>query len=230
MWKKSCSPTAKESSSCTRQYTTSSCQVLATLSKRIVLTEPGMDHLCGRLCTTSHMTCSGKPISTKVVVTKPFWKDGTMMTNTVSLCQMSGGLRNRSFNMTQSQFKIIPTWLHGKTEVGTTKSWKQSLNAEVIQVPLNQRSDFKRSEAKMLKDCMTNMQQLLEMETTSTLLGNKSGNGLICNLKPLKNTTYRAEARAGCRYYPSSRTTHSSSSTHWQQNNEWKSNGSWVTG
>ena len=52
-------------------------------------------------------------------VTKPFWKDGTMMTNTASLCRILGGLKNRSFNMMQSHWKIIPAWLDGKKEVGT---------------------------------------------------------------------------------------------------------------
>ena len=51
-------------------------------------------------------------------------KDGTMMTNTASLCQILGGLRNRSFNMMQSQWKIIPTWLHGKKAVGTENPGK----------------------------------------------------------------------------------------------------------
>ena len=55
----------------------------------------------------------------KVVVTKTFWTDGTMMTNTASLCQMLGGLRNRSFNTMKSHWKAISTWLHGKKEVGT---------------------------------------------------------------------------------------------------------------
>ena len=35
---------------------------------------------------------------------------------------------------------------------------------------------------------MTNVQQSLEMETNLSLLGNKSGKGLINNLKALKNT------------------------------------------
>ena len=72
-------------------------------------------------CTTKHMICCGKPASRKVVVTKPFWKDGTMMTNTASLCQILGGLENRSFNIMQSHCKIIFTWLPGKKEVGTRK-------------------------------------------------------------------------------------------------------------
>ena len=80
-----------------------------------------MSPLCGDTNTsyTKHMLCWGNPASTTVVVTKPFWKDGTMMTNTASLCQALGGLRNRSFNMMQSHCKITLTWLHGKKEVGT---------------------------------------------------------------------------------------------------------------
>ena len=57
-------------------------------------------------------------------VAKPLWKDGTMMTNTVSLCQILGGLTNRSFHMTQWHWKIIPTWLLGKKEVGTKNPGK----------------------------------------------------------------------------------------------------------
>ena len=53
---------------------------------------PDMDHLCGSACTTKHMICWGKPASTKVVATKPFWKNGTMMTNAASLCQILGDL------------------------------------------------------------------------------------------------------------------------------------------
>ena len=105
----------------TRQDTTS-CEFPATsrlrYQKRILPMVPDMDHLCGR-CTTKHMICWGKPASTKVVFTKPFWKDGTMMTSTVSLCQILGGMRNGSFNVMKSHWKIIPTWPHGKKEVGT---------------------------------------------------------------------------------------------------------------
>ena len=44
-----------------------------------------------------------------VVVTKTFWTDGTMMTDTASLCQILGGLRHRSFNTMKSQWKTFPT-------------------------------------------------------------------------------------------------------------------------
>ena len=75
----------KESTVEQRQGTTS-CQFWATLSERILPMVPDMDHLCGRPCTTKYMICWGKPTGTKVVITKPFREDGTMMTNTASLC------------------------------------------------------------------------------------------------------------------------------------------------
>ena len=124
----------------TRQDTTS-CQFPAMFSKRILPMVPDMDHL-GRPCTTKHMICWGKPECTKVVVTKPFWKDGTMMTNTASLCQISGGLRGRSNNTTQLHWKINLTWLQLKKRSRNDKSWKISLNREGIQGPTNQRPDF----------------------------------------------------------------------------------------
>ena len=40
----------------------------------------------------------------------------------------------------------------------------------------------------MQKTVLTNIQQSLEMETNLSLLGNKSGNGLINNLKASRNT------------------------------------------
>ena len=64
----------------------------------------------------------------------------------------------------------------------------KSSNAEGIQGPLNQRSDLKEAK-KHAKNCMTNIQQSMEMETNLSLLGNKSGNGLVDNLKVLRNTT-----------------------------------------
>ena len=101
----------------TRKDSTSS-QLLDTSSKRILPTVPDMDHLCGRPCTSKHMICWGTSAATTMVTVKPFWIDGTTMTNTASLCQTSGGLRNRSSNMMQSHWKTIPALLHGKKEVG----------------------------------------------------------------------------------------------------------------
>ena len=39
------------------------------------------------------------------------------MSNTTSLCQISGGLKHKFNNMTHLHWKIIPTWLHLKKEV-----------------------------------------------------------------------------------------------------------------
>ena len=158
-----------------------------------------MDHQCGSA-------------RTKVVVTKPFWKDGTMMSNTVSLCQISGGQRNRSFKMMQLHWKIIPTWLHGQ------KSERQILEKFF---------ECRRYSRTIESARMTNIQKSMEKETNQSLLHNKSGNGLINNLKAFQEYDYRLEPRTGWRFHPSSRTTHSSSSSHCQQNSDWKSNGSW---
>ena len=109
------------------------------------------------------------------------------MTKSTSLCQISGGLRNTSSNMTQLHWKIILR-CYNQERSRNAKSSNISLNAEGIQRPLNQRSD--PIEAKQnTKDCTTNIQQSLEMETNQSLLHNKSGNGLINNLKASKSAT-----------------------------------------
>ena len=80
--------------------------------------------------------------------------------------------------------------------------------------PLNQRSDFVEAKQKMQKDCTTNIQQSLEMETNLSLLGYKSGN----NLEASKNTI--TDLKLVQDVDTSSRTTHSSSSSHWQPSSE----------
>ena len=40
------------------------------------------------------------------------------------------------------EWKIIPTWLHGKRRSRNEKTWKFSFTKEDIQGPMNQRSDF----------------------------------------------------------------------------------------
>ena len=44
--------------------------------------------------------------------------------------------------------------------------------------------------SKNAKDCITNIQQSLEVETNLSLSGNKSDKGLINSLKALKNTIF----------------------------------------
>ena len=52
--------------------------------------------------------CCRKLANPNMVVTKPFWKDDTRMTNTASLCQMLGGQRSRFFSMTNLHWKTTP--------------------------------------------------------------------------------------------------------------------------
>ena len=54
----------------------------------------------------------------KAEVTKTFWTDGTKMVNAASLCQMLGGLENRSFktmNIALEDHSYVAT----RQEVGT---------------------------------------------------------------------------------------------------------------
>ena len=44
---------------------------------------------------------------------------GRIISEWVSARTVLGGLRNSAFKMMQSLWKIIPTWPHGKKEVGT---------------------------------------------------------------------------------------------------------------
>ena len=58
------------------------------------------------------------------------------------------------------------------------KSWKLSSNAEGIQRPLNQRSDFKEAN-QTFKRLYHEKQRSLEVETNLSLQGNKSDKGLV---------------------------------------------------
>ena len=142
------------------------------------------------------------------------------MTNTVRLCQILGGLRNRSLNMTQLRWEIIPTWLHGNKEVGTKKSSQISLNKEGIQGPRNQRSDLIEAKHK----CKI----LYDEHTEITGEGKKPippGQQVRQRLQfeGLEEDDNRLDHSSGWRFYPSSRTTHSSSSSQWQPSSDWKS-------
>ena len=148
------------------------------------------------------------------------------MTNTESLCQILGGLKNRSDNMTQLHGKIIPAWLQLKKEVETRNLGTFSLNREGMQGPMNQRSDY--IEAK--HTC----KQLYHEHTAITGSENKpippaqhTRQRRGRQFEGLEEYDYRLEPRAGWRFYPSSRPTPSSSSSHWEQHDDWKSNKSW---
>ena len=104
----------------------------------------------------------------------------------------------------------VATW---KERSRNGKSWKIASNAEGIQEPLNQRSDF--IEAK--RQC----KRLYDEHTAITGDGNKT-------IPPAQQVRQRLdqqfESLEEWRFYPSYRTTHSSSSSHWQQSGDWKSN------
>ena len=87
------------------------------IKKRILPTEPDMEHLCDIACSHSARNAEESPKAQKMVVTGTFWTDGLMMTNTASLCQILGGRRKRSFNTMISHRKTVLTWLRGKKEV-----------------------------------------------------------------------------------------------------------------
>ena len=94
-----------------------------------------------------HMKCSRKSRGNNA---KLFWKGGMTMTNTASLCQKLDGLRNRSFSTIKVALQDHSCVATQQERSRNEKSWKLSLNAEAIQGPLNQRSDFK-GEANMQK-------------------------------------------------------------------------------
>ena len=102
-----------------------------------------MDHPCDSACTTKHMICREKPASTKVVVTKPFWKDGMTMTNTANLCQMLGWTEEGVFQFNEIALEDYSSTATREERSLHENSWKLSSNAEGANGPLNQRDDFK---------------------------------------------------------------------------------------
>ena len=104
-----------------------------------------MDHLCGSACITKHMKCRRKLASTKIVVTKTIldrWNNDDKYCKSLSdigwteeqiIQYYAISLEDHSYVATQQE--------RSRNE----KSWKLSLNAEGIQGPFNQRSDFKEA-------------------------------------------------------------------------------------
>ena len=143
-----------------------------------------------------------------------------------SLCQILGELRNRSFNVTKSHWKIIPTCLHGKKEVGTENPGKFLWMQKVFK-------DHWISAVTFLKRSK-NAKRLYDEHTPITGDGNKPiplaqqvRQRLDQQFEGLEEYGCRLEPRTGWPFHLSSRTTHSSSSSHWQQSSDWKSNRSW---
>ena len=160
---------------------------------------------------SKRMECWRRPASIKVVVTKTFWTDGATMTNTASLCQMLGGLRNRSFNTMKSHRKTIPALQQNKKEVGTRKRgnfhWMQKVDGDHW------------ISAGTVKEAKQTCKILYHEYTAITGSGNKSippeqqvRQRRDQLFEGLHEDDYRPEASKGWRYFPSS-TTHSSSSS-----------------
>ena len=70
-------------------------QYQVTSSKRTFPVVPNMELPSGNEFTTKPRRCCRKLANPSMVVTKQFGKDGTMTTNTASLCQIFGGLREQ---------------------------------------------------------------------------------------------------------------------------------------
>ena len=157
-----------------------------------------------------------------MVVTKTFWTDGIKLTNTANLCQILEQIIQYDEIALEDHSYIATRLERSRNE----NSWKLSLNAEGIQGPLNQRSDFKQAK----QTC----KRLYQEHTAITGDGNKPippkqqvRQSRDQQFEGLEEYDYRLGPRTGWRFYPSSRTTHSSSSSHWQKSSDWKSNRSW---
>ena len=138
------------------------------------------------------MICRGKPASTKNVVTKAFWTDCTMMTNTACLCQILGGLRKRSFNMTQSHW-------NGKKEVGTENLGKIECTRYSRSIESAQWLD--RSEAKMQNTVWrtySNHRKWKQPITPEQQVRQR----IDQQFEGLEEDDSRLEASTGWRYYP----------------------------
>ena len=75
--------------------------------------EPDTDHLFGSARTTQHMKCWRKQESIKMV-TGTFWTDGIKMTNTASLCQILGGLEERTIQYDETALEEHSSYMTRK--------------------------------------------------------------------------------------------------------------------
>ena len=120
-----------------------------TLSKRTYSVVPNMDLPNGNECTTKPRRCCKKLANPSMVDTKPFWKDGTTMTNTASLCQKLGGLKSRSFSLANLHWKDHSYIATREGRNRYEKSCVLKLNKEGAQGPMNQRPDFVEAKREM---------------------------------------------------------------------------------
>ena len=123
-----------------------------------------MEHRCGSACPTRHLICRGKARKHKSGGYKTIldrWHDDDRYRKSLSDIGWTEEKIIQYDAIASEDHSYVTTW---QERSRNEKSRNISLNAEGIQGPLNQRSDFKEA------------------------LGNKSGKGLINKLKALKNT------------------------------------------
>ena len=110
----------KELGSWTRTTTTPH-QFQVTSSKVTSPMVPNMELPNGNECTTKPRRCCRKLVNPGMVVAKPFWKDGTMMINSASLCQNLAGLKNKLLSMKHLHWKTTRILQREKKELETRK-------------------------------------------------------------------------------------------------------------
>ena len=180
----------------------------------------------------SHGDVAESSPSPSMVVTKPFWKDGTRMTITASLCQILGGLRSRLFSMTNLHWTTNPTLQQQRKRTRNEKTWAISLSKEGVQGPLNQRPDFveAKREIKRLHD--EHVKETSEVNKPINPI-QRSRQRRNQQFEGLEEYDYQVDPRTGWRSFPSKsqgnlrHPTFSSSSIHREQQDDWKSNKSW---
>ena len=164
--------------------------------KRTSPVVPNMELLYGNKCTTKPKRCCRKLVNSSMVDTKPFWKDGTKMTNTAILCQKLGGLTSRLFSMKNLHWKITPILQQEGKEIVMRKGGYSSWIKKVIKDQwINDLVSLQQNEK--WKDCMMNMWKRLQKEIHPFILYNDQDNEDTNNLKGLKNiiTKYRFEVK-----------------------------------
>ena len=196
----------KGSDSWTKKDTTS-CQSPGTLWKRILPTVLDMDHLCGSTCTTKHMICWRKPQAQKCWLQNHSGKMARwwQIPQVFVRYWVGWGTDHSTWWIALEDHSYVATW---QERSRNGKSWNISLNAAGIQGPLNQRSDF----IEAIQKC----KRLCAEHTAITGDGDKPiplqqqvRQRLDQQFDGLEEYDYRLEPRAGWRFSPSSRTTHS---------------------
>ena len=157
--------------------------------KRTSPVVPNMELPNGNECTTKPRRCCRTLANPSMVGTKPFWKDGTRITNTTSPWQTLGGLKSRLFSMTNLHWKITPKVQRVRKEIELRKvgfsSWiKKVLKDQWIKDVISLKQNEK------WKDCMMNMRKRFQKEIHPFILFNDQDSEDTNNVKGLKNIIF----------------------------------------